>query len=92
MVTRFRVHIGHGRRCGRRIQARHPQQTSDALGAAAAQVGPRALALAVQLNKTIGASMGKTATILRQVSGITLTAGGLSQALGPNREASRPDL
>lgn len=90
VVTRFHVHIGRCRRCGRRIQARHPQQTSDALGAAAAQVGPRALALAVQLNKTIGASMAKTATVLRQVSGITLTAGGLSQALNRTAKQAAP--
>jgi transposase len=90
VVTRFHVHIGRCQRCGRRIQARHPQQTSDALGAAAAQVGPRALALAVQLNKTIGASMVKTATILRQVSGITLTAGGLSQALDRTAKQAAP--
>lgn len=90
VVTRFRVHIGHCQRCGRRVQARHPEQTSDALGAAAAQVGPRALALAVQLNKTVGASMGKTAAIVRQVSGIALTPGGLSQALARAAKQASP--
>src|SRR5579875_2882016 len=90
VVTRFHVHIGRCQRCGRRIQARHPAQTSDALGAAAAQVGPRALALAVQLNKTIRASMGKTATVMRQVSGIEVTAGGLSKALARAAKQATP--
>ena len=90
VVSRFRVHIGRCQRCGRRVQARHPEQTSDALGAAAAQVGPRAVALAVQLNKTVGASMGKTAAIVRQVSGIALTPGGLSQALARAAKQATP--
>ncbi len=90
VVTRFQVHVGRCQRCGRRVQARHPEQTSDALGAAASQVGPRAVALVVQLNKTVGASMGKTAAILRQVSGIELTAGGLSQALARAAKQAKP--
>ena len=42
ILRRFDIHIGHCRRCGRRIQPRHPLQTSDALGAAASQLGPDA--------------------------------------------------
>src|SRR5437764_889802 len=49
-ITRqFHVHLGECRRCGRRVQGRHPLQTSDALGAAAAQVGPDAQAAVVVL-------------------------------------------
>jgi len=44
VVRRFDVHIGRCRRCGRRVQGRHPLQTSDAVGAAAVQLGPQALA------------------------------------------------
>jgi transposase len=39
------------RSCGRRVRGRHPGQTSEAVGAAAAQVGPRALAFACSLHK-----------------------------------------
>jgi transposase len=85
---RFQVHIGRCRRCGRRVQARHPGQTSEALGAAAAQVGPRALA--VHLNKTVGASMGKTAAMLRQVSASKVTTGGLRQMLARTPKQARP--
>jgi transposase len=35
----FNVHIGHCQACARRVQGRHPLQTSDALGAAACQLG-----------------------------------------------------
>ena len=81
VVTRFVVHVGHCEQCGRRVQGRHPEQTSDALGAAASQLGPQAVALATHLNKTVGASMAKTAATLRRMSGITVTPGGVSQAL-----------
>ena len=79
-VTRFRVHIGHCAACGARVQGRHPRQTSDATGAAA-QVGPEALAFATVLNKEFGLSYGKTVAVLQRGFGLTLTPGGLSQAL-----------
>jgi len=44
--TRSRVAVGHCRKCGKRVQGRHPEQTSDALGAAGSQVGPTAKAWA----------------------------------------------
>ena len=90
VVTRFRVHVGRCSDCGRHVQGRHPEQTSDALGVAAVQVGPRATALVCYLNKVIGASMGKTAAILQTVSGITLTTGGISQALDRVARKSLP--
>ncbi len=48
------------------------------------------MALAVQLNKTVGASMGKTAAIVGQVSGTKPTAGGLSQALARAAKQANP--
>jgi hypothetical protein len=80
-VRRFRVAVGRCGRCGRRAQGRHPLQTSDALGAAAAQVGPHAVALAAQLNKELGLAMGKVARILLEVCGVQVTPGGLYQAI-----------
>jgi transposase len=40
VIRRFRIPVGHCRDCGRRTQGRHPLQTSDAVGAAASQIGP----------------------------------------------------
>ena len=57
VVRRFDVAVGRCRQCGRRVQGRHPLQTSDALGAAAAQVGPQAIALISVLNKHLGLSL-----------------------------------
>ena len=56
---RFDVAVGECDACGRRVQGRHPLQTSDALGAAASEIGPDAQALAVLLNKEAGLSHGK---------------------------------
>jgi transposase len=69
-VVRFRIHIGLCRGCGRRVQGRHPEQTSDALGAAANQIGPRALAVAAHLNKVCGIPYGKVAGVFEQLAGL----------------------
>jgi transposase len=72
----FNVHIGECRRCHKRVQGRHPLQTSDALGAAASQLGPDAQAAIVDLNKNAGLAHGKVAQTFRNLFGISLTRGG----------------
>jgi transposase len=51
-------------------------QTSDALGAAAAQLGPDAQAAVVELNKQAGLSHGKVTRCLYSLFGIPLSRGG----------------
>jgi transposase len=72
----FNIHIGRCRQCHRRVQGRHPLQTSDALGAAAAQLGPDAQAAVVELNKQGGLSHGKVTRCLASLFGIRLSRGG----------------
>ncbi len=86
---RFRVHIGKCRCCGRRHQGRHQFQTSDALGAAGCMLGPRAVALATELNKELGLSPQKTAKALSRL-GIRVTAGGVVQAVARQARALEP--
>jgi transposase len=50
------------------VQRRHPLQTSDAPGAAAAQVGPRAVATAAVLHKQYGPPLGKIAGFYQHTS------------------------
>jgi transposase len=76
---RFRIPVGHCQRCGKRVQGRHPLQTSDALGAAASQLGPDAQAAAVLLNKQAGLSHGKVAACFRALFGIGVTRGASAQ-------------
>lgn len=90
LVRAFHVHIGRCRRCGRRVQGRHPLQTSDALGAAAAQLGPQAIATAAHLHKECGLPLGKIARFYQQHFGLTVTAGGLVQALHRAARAAAP--
>jgi transposase len=72
----FNVHVGRCRQCRRRVQGRHSLQTSDALGAAAAQLGPDAQAAVVELNKQGGLSHGKVTRCLESLFGIRLSRGG----------------
>jgi transposase len=81
IVRRFDLHIGRCRQCGRRIQPRHPLQTSDALGAAASQLGPDAQAAIVHLNKHAGLSHGKIAGVFQTLFGIGVTPSGVCQAM-----------
>jgi transposase len=90
VVRRFRVHIGRCMQCHRRVQGRHPWQTSDALGAAAVQLGPQAVALAVTLNKQFGVSFGKIATLYHQRLGLTLTRGAIVRALHRTARSAAP--
>lgn len=78
-VTRFRVGVGRCRDCGRRLQGRHPEQTSDALGAAASHVGPLAKACSNWLHYGLGLSFAKCARLLTRL-GIDVSAGAICQA------------
>jgi transposase len=81
VIRAFDVAIGACTGCGRRLQGRHPLQTSDALGAAAVQLGAQLIALVVVLNKQLGLSFGKIAVLLRQLYGLTVTPSGLVHAV-----------
>jgi transposase len=75
----FNVAVGRCACCHRRVQGRHPLQTSTALGAAASQVGPDAQALAVLLNKEAGLSHGKVGRVLQTAFGIKVSRGASAQ-------------
>ena len=81
VVRRFDVAVGRCHRCGRRVPGRHPLQSSDALGAAQVQLGPEALALAAQLNKQMGLSLGHTAEVLKLGFGFQVSRAGIYRAL-----------
>lgn len=79
VITRFTVGVGRCTKCKRRVQGRHPEQTSDALGAAASQVGPNAKSLAIWLHYALGLSFAKTASLLGHL-GVPVTAGAICTA------------
>ena len=81
VYRKFNVPIGKCTCCGQRVQGRHTLQTSDALGAAASQLGPDLQATIVQLNKDAGLSHGKIQRLMKTVFGIELSRGGSVQAM-----------
>jgi Transposase IS66 family len=87
---RFDVGIGHCRSCGRRHQGRHPEQSSDALGAAGAMLGPGSVALATQLNKELGVSPKKISQLLGGQFGISVTPGGVVGAIARQSRSLEP--
>lgn len=79
VVTKFNVAVGHCRGCGSRVQGHHPSQTSDALGAAASQVGPVAKGWGSWLHYGLGLPFAKCSQILARL-GINVTAGAICSA------------
>jgi hypothetical protein len=58
-VRRYHTQSGYCGQCRQRVRSRHPEQTSEATGAAGVHVGPRAHALAVDLKHRIGMTYGQ---------------------------------
>jgi transposase len=80
VVTRFRVPVAICPACRARVQGRHPEQTSDALGAAAVQLGPRLLGLAADLKHRVGVSYRKAAGLILTLTGLVVSASALARS------------
>lgn len=78
---RFMVALGHCPDCNHAVRGRHPDQTSEALGAAGVMLGPRALALAAWLRFGCGMSAAKISRLFAEL-GLSVTAGGITGAVG----------
>ena len=81
VVRRFDIEVRRCSQCRRRVQGRHALQTSDALGAAGAQLGPGVVALVVELHTEMGVPLAKVAHVLRTTFGLHVTPGGLAHLL-----------
>jgi transposase len=88
-VRRFGIHHGHCADCGAKVQGRHPEQTSDATGAAASQIGPYVSSLAADLKKEMGVPERKICRILAHL-GLSITPGGVTQAVARVGRAATP--
>ena len=82
VVTELATYEGRCQQCQSKVHSTHPLQVSTAGGAAATHLGPRALALAADLNKRHGLSTRKSCRILEELFGLRISPGGLIQALG----------
>jgi transposase len=78
-VQTFLVEVRHCQGCGRTVRGRHPQVAADQYGATAHRVGARAKAVMHTLHYGLGVPQRKVPQILKELSGLSITQGALSQ-------------
>jgi transposase len=79
-VTKYVNHHGRCKRCGRRADSRHPDQTSTAKGAASVVLGPQVLAVSVDLKERIGVPYRKVVQVLMLCFRFPVSGGALARA------------
>ena len=89
-VRKFVCGYGHCARCGRRVQGRHPFQTSDSHEVGTVHVGPVALGLAARLKMVSGISYGQTAAVMKEVLNFPVHRSTLCRALARLARRSEP--
>ena len=89
LVRNFQVEAGYCTQCRRRVQGRHPLQTSDAFGATGAQLGPNVATPLVDLHTELGMPLAKVARVLGTQFGLSMTEG-KSRGLRPAHASFPP--
>jgi len=89
-ITRYVTYSGYCSCCQQRVRSRHPEQISDATGAAGVVVGPRAKALAADVKHRFGLSYGKVCGLLSDAFGLHVSRGGWCQADGRLADQAQP--
>jgi hypothetical protein len=90
VVTRLITHQACCPGCGRQVQSTHPMQVSSAIGAAGTQLGPQALSVAGVLRHELHMTVRKSCQALESLFGLSISPGGLCQALDRVAERVRP--
>ncbi len=90
IITRYVTYSGYCADCHKRVRSQHPEQTSQATGAAGVMVGPRAKALAADLKHRLGGSYGKVSETLNDAFGLQVSRSGWCQADQRLAETARP--
>jgi len=90
IITRYVTYSGYCGDCHKRVRSRHPEQTSQATGAAGVMVGPRAKALAADLKHRLGGSYSKVSETLNDAFGLQVSRSGWCQADQRLAETARP--
>ena len=90
VTTRYITESGYCSKCHCRVRSHHPEQTSEATGAAGVLVGPRAKALAADLKHRLGASYGKVSETINDAFGLQVGRSGWCQADPRLAEKARP--
>jgi transposase len=90
ITTRYVTYSGYCANCHKRVRSRHPEQTSQATGAAGVLVGPRAKALAADLKHRLGGSYAKVSEALNDAFGLQVSRSGWCQADQRLAQTARP--
>jgi len=90
IITRYVTYSGYCVDCHKRVRSRHPEQISQASGAAGVLIGPRAKALAADLKHRLGGSYGKVSEALNDAFGLPVSRSGWCQADQRLAETARP--
>lgn len=80
VTRRYLIALGRCPACDRPVRGRHPDQTSDASGAAGAMLGSKAICLAAWLHYGCGLSAAKISK-LYLLLGLKVTSGGITAAM-----------
>ena len=83
-TAEFQIDVARCTKCGQ-LRARHADQTSDAVGSAAVQIGPRAVAFAAKLSKKCGGSYARIAALFEKGFGLVTSPSTMNRAVGPPR-------
>ena len=90
VTTRYITESGYCGACHMRVRSHHPEQTSQATGAAGVLVGPRAKALAADLKHRLGVSYEKVSETLNDAFGLKVGRSAWCQADQTLAERARP--
>jgi transposase len=90
VTTRYITYSGYCGTCHKRVRSHHPEQTSEATGAAGVLVGPRAKALAADLKHRLGVSYEKVSETLNDTFGLKVGRSAWCQADQTLAERARP--
>jgi transposase len=90
IVTQFNIHAGRCPCCGTQRQGRHPEQISDAVGAAANQIGPVLLTMAAELKHRLGVPYRKIRDFFTTYYGVAICPATFPRAEQRLVERARP--
>lgn len=76
-ITKFIIGIGTCPCCGKRVQAFHPEQASQALGAARHSIGPHAVTLAAEMKYKFGIPFRKITEFFQSTFGLYYSPGSI---------------
>ena len=79
-IHKFVIQVGHCPCCGKRVQGAHPEQTSQAVGAANQTIGPNALGVASELKYRLGMPFRKISAFFQSAFNLTISPGTIVRA------------